>query len=123
MKGFTFSGNYPLFYQIDDPVGKHFRVNTQIFFVLQALQNGIGDSSYSQLQGGTILDEFRAVPTDGLFRFPDFRQRYFKQGIGGLHDIIQFRNVNVVIASDMRHPVVYFGNYHACGMSRGFRVV
>ena len=123
MEGFTFSVDDSFLDQIDYPVREHFRVNTQIFFVLQALQDGIEDSSYFQLQGGAILDEFCTVSTDSLFRFPDFRQGYFKQGVGGFHDIIQFGNVYVVITSDMRHPVVYLGNHHACGMSCGFRVV
>lgn len=57
MEGLSAVGDAALVEQIDDTVGEHLRVNTQIFMIVQSVQNSIWNATDTHLQCGTILHQ------------------------------------------------------------------
>ena len=43
--------------EIDDAVGEHLGVDAEVAFMVEPREHGVGDTSDSHLEGGTVLDE------------------------------------------------------------------
>ena len=65
MNGLLRSVDNAFLVQIDNAVGDHFRVDTQIFLIPQAAQHRIGDRSNTELQSGAVLNQAGAISADG----------------------------------------------------------
>lgn len=56
MEGLFAIGDAALVEQIDDTIGEHLRVNTQVFVIVQSVQNSIWNATDTHLQRGAILN-------------------------------------------------------------------
>lgn len=65
--GFVFTGNNAFLHQVDDAIGKHFRVDTEVFVVSEALQYGVGDTADTHLEGGAVIYQGGNMPAYGEF--------------------------------------------------------
>jgi len=82
------AGHDAAFNQIDEAVGKRFRVHAEVFFIGQIGENGIGNLADSRLNGGFIVDQIGNQPSDGLgdvirrllFEFQKRRVVFHKRG-------------------------------------------
>src|SRR5690606_20792200 len=54
---FVFPRDDTLLHQRDHTIGKHFGMYTQVFMVVQCSQNGVGNTSDTQLKRGAVFDK------------------------------------------------------------------
>ena len=85
----------PFLDQRKDAVGEHFGVNADVFVVLQARKDGVGDGADAHLQTGTVFDQFSAVTANGFLRFCGIGELRQNQRSIILYQIIDFTDMNL----------------------------
>ncbi len=97
--------------QLHYAVRNHFRMNAQVFFILQKQQHRIRDRSDAKLQCIAVTNQLCTVLTDCLFRFSNYRRGKFQNWTVDLYKAVNLGYMKLRVSVRPRHTAVYLGNH------------
>ena len=69
MKGLAAAVDDAAAHQFHDAVGEHLAMDAEVFFVGEGLQDGVGDCTDAQLEGGAVGHKGGTMAAYGQFHF------------------------------------------------------
>ena len=106
--------------EVEDLIGKHFGVHTELELVGQAGQGSPGDAADTHLQGGAVFDEVGDVLADASFDFGFEGSRVFEQRSVGMNPAMNTIRAHDVGPKGAGHLLVELRDHDFGGFSRGF---
>ena len=104
--GLTAAVDDTFLHEFGHTVGEHLGMDAKVILVAQFGEDGIGDGTDTELEGGTVGHQRGAMAANGLFHLGGGVAMQFRKSIGTRDDVIDLRDMNHVVATDKGHHLV-----------------
>ena len=118
---FMLIGYYATFNKGNNPIGKHFRMNTQFLMIFHGGQGCIGNSAYTHLKRCPIFYQASYILSNFHFHLIGNRNYVRWKGIINLCNTVKLTDMNISITVGSGHIGINFCYYKgsAFGGSKG----
>jgi hypothetical protein len=104
---------------VHDAVGNHLRVDAYVALAIQEAEHRIGDATNTELQGGPVLDEVRAMAPDGALDVGGNARGELRQVTRHFDHVINFTDVQRAVAEHARHALIHERHHHLGAVAGG----
>ena len=97
------AGDDPRLDQVEQAIGEHLRMDSEVALVIHGRQGSVGDAADAQLQRGAVLDQISDVLADASLGWTDRRSSVRDERMVRRHGAVDLVHMDKTVAQRSRH--------------------